>query len=113
MGRMRGIWERPGGLVYLPDLVTAPEEEWLLCRLAQDSYGEVRMRGQVARRTVRHYGVSYDCEAAEIAPGDPIPQWLLDLRRSCAELLAIADEGLAECLLTRCQRSSESPHGRS
>ncbi len=101
MGRMRGISERPHGLAYVPDVVTAPEEERLLCRLAEVSYGEVRMRGQVARRTVRHYGVSYDFEAAEIAPGDPIPQWLSDLRRRCAELLGIADERLAECLLTR------------
>ena len=101
MGRMRGIWERPHGLAYVSDLVTASEEEQLLCRLAEDSYGEVHLHGQVARRTVRHYGVSYDFEAAEIAPGDPIPQWLLDLRRRCAELLGIVDERLAECLLTR------------
>jgi alkylated DNA repair protein (DNA oxidative demethylase) len=47
------------------------------------------MDGQAARRTVRHYGVSYHLEAAEIAPGDPIPKWLLDLRRRCAELLGI------------------------
>ena len=101
MGRMRGVWERPDGLVYVPDVVTAPEAEQLLCRLAEDSYGEVRMRGQVARRTVRHYGVSYDFEAAQVAPGDPIPEWLTGLRRRCADLLGIADERLAECLLTR------------
>ena len=101
MAGMRGIPERPEGLLHVPGLITAVEEEQLLGRLAEDSYGEVRMRGQVARRTVRHYGVSYDFEAAAIAPGDPIPQWLSDLRRRCAELLGIADERLAECLLTR------------
>ena len=101
MGRMRGIWERPEGLTYVPGLVTALEEERPFSRVAADWYGEGRLRGQVARRTVRHYGVSYDFEAAEIAPGDPIPQWLVDLRRSCAELLGTAEEGLAECLLTR------------
>jgi alkylated DNA repair protein (DNA oxidative demethylase) len=101
MGRMRGMWERPNGLAYFPDLITRPEEERLLCCLAEDSYGEVRMHGQVARRTVRHYGMSYDFEAAEITPGDPIPEWLSDLRRRCAELLDIADERLDECLLTR------------
>jgi alkylated DNA repair dioxygenase AlkB len=31
----------------------------------------------------------------------PIPHWLLDLRRRCAELIGIADERLAECLLSR------------
>ncbi len=101
MGRMRGTWEQPHGLAYLPDLITAPEEEGLLGRLAEDSYGEVRMHGQVARRTVRHYGVGYHFETAEITPGDPVPEWLLDLRRRCAGLLGVTDERLAECLLTR------------
>ena len=101
MGRMRGIWERPHGLEYIPDVITAPEEERLLCRLAEHSYGEVRLHGQVARRTVRHYGMTYDFEAAEIAPGDPIPEFLSDIRRRCAELLGITDDRLAECLLTR------------
>ena len=67
MGRMRGISERPEGLVYVPDLVPAPEEERLLSRMAHESFGEVRMHGQVARRTVRHYGVGYDVESADIA----------------------------------------------
>jgi DNA oxidative demethylase len=101
MGRMRGIWERPPGLAYVPELITNGEEERLARRLAADSYDEVRMRGQVARRTVRHYGVSYHFETAEITPGDPIPEWLLDLRCRCAELLGVDTEQLAECLLTR------------
>src|SRR5215210_6767321 len=101
MGRMRGIWERPHGLSYVPELITAGEEERLLGRLAGDSYDEVRMHGQVARRTVRHYGVSYDFEAAQITPGDPVPEWLLGLRDRCADLLDVPDERLAECLLTR------------
>ncbi|MCU1614274.1 MAG: Oxidoreductase, 2OG-Fe(II) oxygenase family [Frankiales bacterium] len=61
----------------------------------------VRMRGQVARRTVRHYGMSYDVESGQIAAGDPIPDWLSELRRRCAEMLGVPDERLAECLLTR------------
>src|SRR3712207_6234574 len=101
MWRMRGIWEPPDGLTYVSDVLTAPQAERLLCRLAEDSFGEVRMRGQVARRTVRQYGVRYHFETAEITPGDPIPEWLLDLRRRCAELLGSTEERLAECLLTR------------
>ena len=37
MGRMRGIWEPPQGLLYVPDLITAPEEERLLGRLRHAS----------------------------------------------------------------------------
>src|SRR4051812_2292408 len=98
---MRGTREQPDGLAYVPDLITAPEEDELLRRLADESYGEVRMHGQVARRTVRHYGVSYCFETAEITPRVALPEWLLDLRRRCAEFLGIPDERLAECLLTR------------
>ena len=106
MGRMRGIPERPHGLVYVPDLLSEGEEAGLLSRVADESYREVRMRGQVARRTVRHYGVSYDFEAATITAGDPIPDWLFDLRRRCAVLLGTTDERLAECLLTRYPRGA-------
>jgi len=98
---MRGIWERPPGLRYVRELITAAEEERLLSRLVEESYDEVRMHGQVARRTVRHYGMSYNLEAAAIAPGESIPRWLPDVRRRCAELLAVPDDRLAECLLTR------------
>jgi DNA oxidative demethylase len=101
MARMRGIWEGPHGLAYAPDVVTVPDEARMLGHLAHESYGEVRMRGQVARRTVRHYGMSYDFESGQIAAGDPIPDWLSELRRRCAELLGVPDERLAECLLTR------------
>jgi len=98
---MRGTWDQPEGFAYVSDLITAPEEERLLRRLAAESYGEVRMHGQVARRTVRHYGLSYHFETAEVTPGDALPEWLLDLRRRCGEFLGILDERLAECLLTR------------
>jgi alkylated DNA repair dioxygenase AlkB len=98
---MRGIEERPAGLAYHPALLTAAEEQQLLSQLGQQSYGEVRMRGQVARRTVRHYGLGYDYEAAAVTPGDPLPDWLRELRRRCAELVGTPDERLAECLLTR------------
>jgi alkylated DNA repair protein (DNA oxidative demethylase) len=101
MGRMRGTSEHPGGLVYVPELVLPAEEDQLMRRMADESYGEVRMHGQVARRTVRHYGVSYDFEAADIAPGDPLPDWLLELRFRCALLLGASEHLLAECLLTR------------
>jgi hypothetical protein len=93
---VRRIWERPHGLVHAPDVVTAPEQERLLGRPGR---GFVR-RGpdprQDARRTVRHYGRSQDFESAEIRPGDPIPDWLTELRRRCAEFLGVADERLVE-----------------
>lgn len=53
---MRGLTERPDGLLYQPEVLTRDEERDLLGALANLDFGEVRMRGQVARRTVRHFG---------------------------------------------------------
>src|SRR5215216_2644079 len=97
---MRGIAEVPDGLRYIPDLVDPKEEQALLTRLADVDYREVRMRGQVARRVVRHYGVTYSYDPVEIGPGDPLPAWLSGLQERCSELLGTAPGVLAECLLT-------------
>jgi alkylated DNA repair protein (DNA oxidative demethylase) len=100
MGQMRGTWEEPEGLRYLPDLLATEEERTLLSRLRTLDYSEVRMHGQVARRVVRHYGVDYAFESATVSPGEAIPDWLLPLRDRCADLLAVPGAGLAETLVT-------------
>jgi DNA oxidative demethylase len=98
---MRGIVEVPQGLRYIPELLSPAQEGELLTRLAAIDYAEVRMHGQVARRVVRHYGVNYAYDPAQITPGDPLPDWLSSIRVQCAELLGALPERLAECLLTR------------
>jgi DNA oxidative demethylase len=98
---MRGIVEEPAGLRYLPDLLTASEEAALVVRLRSLKYAEVRLHGQVARRVVRHYGVNYDYDSARTTPGEPVPDWLEDLRSQCAALLDRGADDLAEVLVTR------------
>jgi DNA oxidative demethylase len=100
-GRMRGEVEEPEGLRYLPSFLTPTEEAELLAEMEGLDYGEVRMRGQVARRVVRHYGLSYAFETAALAPGEPVPEWLWGVREQCAGLLGRAAEELAEVLVTR------------
>ena len=98
---MRGIVEEPAGLRYLPDLLSEPEESGLVVRLRSLDYAEVRMHGQAARRVVRHYGVSYDYDSARTTPGEPVPDWLAELRSRCARLLDRGAADLAEVLVTR------------
>ena len=100
MGRMRGIVEQPQGLRYIADLIDDGEERQLLQRLTQLDYGEVRMHGQVARRVVRHYGVGYSFDSGAVAPGEPIPEWLMAVRERCAALIERDAEALAEALAT-------------
>jgi DNA oxidative demethylase len=98
---MRGVLEEPTGLRYLPGLLGEADERELLDRLADLDYSEVHMRGQTARRVVRHYGHSYAFDSASITPGDPVPDWLQGLQQACAALLDRPAAALEEVLVTR------------
>ena len=69
--------------------------------LERIDYRDVTMRGQTAKRTVRHYGLRYDYEAWSVEPTDPLPENLKWLRERCAGLISRDPEELAETLITR------------
>ncbi len=98
---MRAPSEEPEGLVLRPELLTAGEEAELLERLDGLRFDPIVMHGQAARRTARHYGLGYDYETRTPQPGEPIPDWLLPVRRRAAELAGEAPEALAEILVQR------------
>ena len=98
---MRGVREHPEGLRCVPDFLSPDEEQQLLEQLRTLEYGEVRLHGQAARRTVRHFGVDYDFASASVSPGDPVPEFLDPVRTRCAALLDRPRDALAEVLVTR------------
>jgi alkylated DNA repair dioxygenase AlkB len=98
---MRGIEERPVGLHYEAELLSRPEEQRLLALMERTEFREVRMRGQVARRTVRHFGFTYDYETWDVVPADPMPPDLDDVRARCAQLADLPPEQLAQVLVSR------------
>jgi DNA oxidative demethylase len=57
------------------------------------------MHGQAARRTAKHYGLSYDYGSAGSRAGDPMPAWLLPLRARAAELAGVEPDELVEALV--------------
>ncbi len=59
------------------------------------------MRGQVARRTVHHFGLDYDYESGELVPADPLPTGLHDLRDRCAALMEREPADLVQVLVSR------------
>ena len=46
----------PEGFIYRPDLLTETEEQELLVDVRRIQFSELRMRDQVARRWVAHFG---------------------------------------------------------
>jgi alkylated DNA repair protein (DNA oxidative demethylase) len=101
MGRMRGTHERPAGLTYQPELVSLDEERSLLAALAALDYREVRMHGQIARRTVRHFGFDYDYGSFRLTETEALPVELHEVRERCARLAGIPVTTLAQSLITR------------
>ncbi|MFP5317011.1 MAG: alpha-ketoglutarate-dependent dioxygenase AlkB [Acidimicrobiia bacterium] len=101
MPRAPTVPERPEGLAYVPDLLTPEEEAGLVRAVEGLDYSEVRMHGQAARRTVRHYGVRYDYDSFAVVPTDPLPEEFEWLRERAGALAGIAPEDLVETLVTR------------
>src|SRR3712207_5952083 len=92
---------QPEGLVYVEDFVTPDEERDLVAVIEALDFRELTMRGQTARRTVRHYGLDYAYESGDLEPGDPLPDDLVWLRDRAAALIERDPEDLAQILVTR------------
>lgn len=98
---MRGVQERPAGLVYQPDLIDDDEERSLLAVLDALELRDVRMHGQIARRTVRHFGFDYDYGSFRLTETDALPSSIEWVRDRCAELVGVEPAALAQALVTR------------
>ena len=59
------------------------------------------MRGQTARRTVRHFGLDYDYERGELVETDALPPALVPLRDRCAALMEREPGDLVQVLVSR------------
>ena len=78
------------------------EERRLLEFLETLDFHEITMRGQTARRTVRHFGFDYDYDSyGKLLAGDPLPEELVWVRDRCAELGDLQPEALAQTLVSR------------
>jgi alkylated DNA repair protein (DNA oxidative demethylase) len=64
-------------------------------------FSEVRMRGQVAKRTVLHFGLRYDYEAWRLTPAAPLPESLRWLRDRSASFVAVEADLFVETLVSR------------
>ena len=97
---MRGVAERPPGLLYRPDVLDPVEEADLLAWCASLETEPMVMHGVASRRRVRHFGVRYDAASWRTSPADPVPRELMALRGVAARLGEVEARTLAEALVT-------------
>ena len=94
------VADLPQGFVYHDAIISPAAEGALLEGLRTLTFGEVRMRGQVARRRTIHFGWTYGYESWRVEPGPPMPAFLLGLRVRAAVLARVEPDTLAEVLVT-------------
>ena len=87
--------------MYREAFLSADEERQLLSVLSSMEFRAVVMRGQAARRTVRHFGLDYDYESGDLVPADPLPAPMLWLRERCAALMEREPGDLVQILASR------------
>lgn len=90
----------PAGFRYEAEFLDAEEQERLVGFVASLEFHEVRMHGVAARRTTRHFGVTYDYERRSVAATEPIPAELVALRCRAAEFIGLGADKFVECLVT-------------
>jgi alkylated DNA repair dioxygenase AlkB len=95
------IRAEPEGLLYRADFMTPAEERQLVEYLEGIEFRAITMRGQIAKRTVRHYGYDYDYESSRVVRTEPLPEELEWLRARAAELAGHEPEELAQTLVAR------------
>lgn len=89
------------GLVYVPDLLTEHEEEAALAFIEQLDFQTIEMHGQVAKRTVRQFGLRYEFGTYKLEETDPVPAELEPIRSKAALLADREPQDLVQTLVSR------------
>jgi alkylated DNA repair dioxygenase AlkB len=86
----------PDGFRYQNDFITPDEELSLAAEIGALEFSTFEMRGVVARRRVKFYGMSYDAGAAV---SEPMPAFLTPLRDRIAAWATVDSEAFAMALI--------------
>jgi alkylated DNA repair dioxygenase AlkB len=89
------------GLGYQEDFVSEKFAEALIASIDGAGLGPFRFQQWTGKRLTRSYGWSYDFETGKFDPTDPIPHWLLAIKRDAARFAGIAPDELVQALVIR------------
>lgn len=89
----------PEGFAYRPDLVSPADEQLLLARLGDLPLKVFDFHGFTARRRTLSFGWQYDFDHSRLERAREIPEWMLPLRQTAAELARLAPDQLPHVLV--------------
>lgn len=91
----------PDGFLYRSDFISRGEEDGLAAAIAGVSFDTFAMRGVIARRRVKFYGMAYNDR-----PSLPIPAFLRPLRANLARWAGVAPEAFVMGLINEYPRGA-------
>ena len=90
----------PEGFVYREGVLSADEERHFAERFAVLPFAPFEFHGFLGRRRVVSFGWRYDYAGRQIRPAAELPELLLALRESAADVAGLAPESLQQALVT-------------
>lgn len=90
----------PHGFRYFREIITAEEEAALAAETTQLELRPFEFRGYFGLRRVRSFGSRYDYDRRKPVAADPIPDFLLPLRRKVADFAGRDPSDFCQVLAT-------------
>jgi alkylated DNA repair dioxygenase AlkB len=100
---MLDLFDAPliAGLATAPDLISAAEERVLIQRIDSLDLAPFQFQQWQGKRLTHSFGWNYDFQTGEIAPAEPIPDWLATVHASAAAFAGLEPADLVQVLLIR------------
>ena len=89
------------GIATAAGIVTPAEEAALVSAIDREPLTPFQFQQWEGKRLTRSFGLAYDFQTNEVSRGDPLPDWLSDLRDRAAALAGLPPGELEQCLLIR------------
>jgi alkylated DNA repair dioxygenase AlkB len=96
-GKAAGV---PTGFRYEPDVLNDREERRLVEHIAEQDLAPFEFHGFLGKRRVAYFGHRYDFGGGGLKEGAEIPEFLLPVRATVAQLFGLEPAALEQVLLT-------------
>lgn len=90
----------PEGFLYIPQFITAAEEDYLLEVISAIERHSFQFQGYEAKRKVASFGYDWSFEHRRLSKGKEIPEVFDPLIQKLARQLSLPKEAFAELLIT-------------
>ncbi len=93
--------EMPPGFRYQTDFLTSEQEVSILSSVSSLNFKDFRWHEYTGKRQTVTFGWAYRFDDGELAPAEPIPQFLEDLRDKAARWADLDRASIEQALVTR------------